>query len=313
MQPRLRVQHAGGERGTATKRRPAEARGPMEPLLDRLDEDINRLDSALSLVSSPGPAGSIIHDPAYAIGTTPPHTHRALPEHGVSSAPSTSRHIVEIADADGVVANLARAYESSTLNDVVFVLRAPTCRGADAAEADVDQVEAMGAVVAAQSPGLKALIYGDVRSGWFGASSPNGMRTEKAEIVIDLPGERFSVASSLLPVAGLVSDASSGKSTYERSSAAQSTRPWSAAEFRQLVRFCHTGQVSLAAGAAQTLALALCAEYYAVATLTEICSRFIARRLEAWEPFLCVFLQSICGVRAFATLEQAVGCLQTFP
>ena len=219
--------------------------------------------------------------------------------------PGTSRQVVEVADATGVLANLARAYRSSELCDVVFLVRAP---GGISSEVAVQRVEAMGAVVAAQSPGLKALIYGDVRAGWFGATSPHGMLCEKAEVVIDLPSVQFSVASSLLPVPGLSKDeAISATSSSERKDNGSSSGPWSAAEFRRLIDFCHTGEVALTPGAPETLALTLCSEYFAVVTLTEICCRFISRRLAAWEPLLCVFLQSICGVHAFSALEQSVG------
>ena len=219
----------------------------------------------------------------------------------------TSTQVVEVADATGVLANLARAYRSSELCDVVFLVRAPA-PGGSSTEAAVQRVEAMGAVMAAQSPGLKALIYGDVRAGWFGATSPHGMMCEKAEVVIDLPSVQFSVASSLLPVPGLSKDAArSATSSSERNDNGSSSGPWSAAEFRRLVDFCHTGQVALTPGAPETLALALCSEHFAVVTLTEICCHFITRRLAAWEALLCVFLQSICGIHAFTALEQSVG------
>jgi hypothetical protein len=218
--------------------------------------------------------------------------------------PGTSTQVVEVADATGVLANLARAYRSSELCDVAFVVRAP---GDISGEAVVQRVEAMGAVVAAQSPGLKALIYGDVRAGWFGARGPHGMLSEKAEVVIDLPSAQFSVASSLLPVPGLGKESSGTSRSEGNGNRSLSAGPWSAAEFRRVVDFCHTGQVSLAPGAPETLALTLCAEYFAVVTLMEICCHFITRRLAAWEPLLCVFLQSICGVQAFIALEQSVG------
>jgi hypothetical protein len=272
----------------------------MDSLLDRINDDIDRLDSALLSTSAAASPGG--WDDAASV-TPPVSPTRDWPllderEPPPSRRPGSSLQAVDVGDPDAVVSMLARAFQSSELCDVSFILRAPGARASTsgASDTDEDRVDAMGAIVAAQSPGLKALIYGDWRAGWFGASSPNGMRAEKAECVIDLPAEQFSVSSPMLPFPGLAAAARGG----------ESSGPWSGAEFRRLVRFCHTGQVTLAPGAPETLALALCAEHFGVAALTDICSRFIRHRLAAWEPLLCAFLQSICGVEAFATLEEAV-------
>ena len=254
-----------------------------EGLLDRINRDLDRLEELEDDLQqrtlrslSPFSHESALHmapvEPqvverhTVTAPVSPPREEYSYPPAAEHEPPPSSRNRgastlpVQIEGTGLLVAMLARAYKSSDLCDVRFVLRS-------GATSEVDRVDAMGAVVAAQSPSLKALIYGDYRAGWFGASTPTGMRTEKADVTIDLP-----------------------------------ENGWSSDAFRLLVRFCHTGQVALTPGAEATLGLALCANHCAVDGLRDLCVSFIAQRLPAFEHLLASFYQSIAGVDGFTEL-----------